>query len=62
MNLRAQNLYEPETTKQIIKTRHQKKENLRPKEFSDFNLRKRKVLWTQHQVFNEPKAPKIIRT
>ena len=61
MNLRAQNLYEPETTKQFKDTTP-KKENLRPKKISDFNLRKRTVLWTQHQVFNEPKAPKIIRT
>ena len=36
MNLRTQSLYEPETTKIILNTRHPKKENLRPKTISDF--------------------------
>ena len=59
VNLRAQNLYEPETPqKNMYKHRTPKQ---RESEIS-LNLRKWQVLWTQHQIFNEPKAPKIIWT
>ena len=50
MGVRAQNFYELETPKNH---KHQA-----PKE----NLRKWQVFWTQHQVFNEPKAPRITWT
>ena len=59
MNLRAQSFYEPETQKKIRhKTPKKERASLRPQNFSEF----KEILWTQHQMFNEPKAPKKIWT
>ena len=68
INVRAQRSYEPKSPKllwtwdpqKIIKhkTQTQKKRTpLRPQYFAEF----KEHVWTQHQIFNEPKAPKNLR-
>ena len=55
MNLRAQNFYEPATPKKIKHKTPKKKEPRSGPKISEF----KEILWTQHQIFNEPKAPNL---
>ena len=56
MNLRAQNFYMSLRPQKTFKHKTPtKKENLtQAQNFAEF----KEKLWTQHQIFNEPKAPK----